>query len=154
MCRLSRRRLSIVFAKIPLLERRRLLAAADDLALEHRQMLLLGRMKATERVASFLLDQMTRVQPRGIQWPRVYLPMSRSDIADHLGLTTETVSRALGTLTRLGIIAAPNLHEITILQEERLAAHAHRMSPHRERVSEAIRSRPSMSVGVCTKTAS
>jgi len=153
VCRLSRRRLEIVLADFRSLERCMLLAAAEDLALAQRQMLLLGRMTATERVASFLLDQLSRAQPRGVRWPRVHLPMSRSDVADHLGLTTETVSRALQSLTRFGIISVPNRHEIAILQVERLASHAHRTSPHGEGISEAATSRPPMSERTVPKTA-
>jgi CRP/FNR family transcriptional regulator len=59
-------------------------------------MLLLGRKTARERVASFLLAHETCASP--LPAGHILLPMARTDIADYLGLTVETISR---TLTRL-----------------------------------------------------
>lgn len=64
-------------------------------------MLLLGRKTAKEKIASFLLDLAQRLQ----ESDRVELPMQRNDIADHLGLTIETVSRTLTEFARSGLIA-------------------------------------------------
>ena len=64
-------------------------------------MLLLGRKNAKEKIASFLLDLAQRLHDRD----RVELPMQRNDIADHLGLTIETVSRTLTEFARSGLIA-------------------------------------------------
>jgi CRP/FNR family transcriptional regulator, nitrogen fixation regulation protein len=74
-------------------------------ALERAQdhMLLLGRKSAKERVASFLLGLSRRAGTGGA----IALPMSRTDIADHLGLTIESVSRTLTQLEREGVIALP-----------------------------------------------
>ncbi|MBX9946930.1 MAG: helix-turn-helix domain-containing protein [Reyranella sp.] len=63
-------------------------------------MLLLGRKTAQEKVASFLLDMAERMSGDG----HFELPMQRSDIADHLGLTIETVSRTLTQFAREGVI--------------------------------------------------
>ena len=64
-------------------------------------MLLLGRKSAKEKMASFLLDLAHRLQ----QSDQVELPMQRTDIADHLGLTIETVSRTLTEFARSGLIS-------------------------------------------------
>jgi CRP/FNR family transcriptional regulator, nitrogen fixation regulation protein len=82
--------------------RLRLLAVAN-LQRTYQQMALLGRKTATEKIASFLLDMHRRstATDRSI----VDLPMSRTDIADYLGLTIETVSRAFARFQRDGIIA-------------------------------------------------
>lgn len=78
-----------------------------DRAREH--MLLLGRKTAPERVAAFLLDMADRIaaDDRRCNLPRFELPMTRSDIADYLGLTIETVSRTLSQFVRDGLIRMP-----------------------------------------------
>jgi CRP/FNR family nitrogen fixation transcriptional regulator len=63
-------------------------------------MLLLGRKTAQEKIATFLLDLAERMH----EDDHFELPMLRSDIADHLGLTIETVSRTLAALGRKGLI--------------------------------------------------
>lgn len=67
-------------------------------AQEH--MLLLGRKTAQEKIASFLLDLAQRMH----EDDQFELPMQRTDIADHLGLTIETVSRTLTQFARQGLI--------------------------------------------------
>ena len=63
-------------------------------------MMLLGRKTAQEKMATFLLDMAGRLSRED----RVELPMQRTDIADHLGLTIETVSRTLTQMVRDGLI--------------------------------------------------
>jgi CRP-like cAMP-binding protein len=77
--------------------------ASISLRLAHARLVLLGRKTASERIASFLLEMAERLpQSR----PNVLaLPMGRTDIADHLGLTIETVCRLLGHLRRDGTLA-------------------------------------------------
>jgi CRP-like cAMP-binding protein len=77
--------------------------ASVSLRLAHARLVLLGRRTASERIASFLLEMAERLpQSR----PNVLaLPMGRTDIADHLGLTIETVCRLLGHLRRDGTLA-------------------------------------------------
>lgn len=77
---------------------------AASLRTTHVLLLLLGRKTASERIASFLLEMAERL-PEG-QGGMLGLPMSRTDMADHLGLTIETVCRVLGHLRREGIILA------------------------------------------------
>jgi CRP/FNR family transcriptional regulator, nitrogen fixation regulation protein len=64
-------------------------------------MLLLGRKTAQEKMATFLLDMAERLSKDDEHFE---LPMLRSDIADHLGLTIETVSRTLTQFARSGLI--------------------------------------------------
>jgi CRP-like cAMP-binding protein len=85
------------------LARRLRQAGALSLQGAHARLVLLGRKTASERIASFLMEMAEQLpQPR----PGVLdLPMSRTDVADHLGLTIETVCRVLAALRREGTIA-------------------------------------------------
>jgi CRP/FNR family transcriptional regulator, anaerobic regulatory protein len=87
------------------------LSAAQD------RQLLLGRKCAIERIASFLLAMADRQAP---ETTAVDLPMSRSDIADYLGLTIETVSRVLGQLKAREIIDVPTVNRIVFTDREAL----------------------------------
>lgn len=98
LCRFPRRSLEVVIEENIKLEKRLLRMAANELAVAQDQMLLLGRKTARERVASFFLSLSERAVKRGQPGNPISVPMSRTDIADYLGLTTETVSR---TVTQL-----------------------------------------------------
>lgn len=87
-----------------------------DLANAHGRTLLLGRMTAPERVASFLLEMFERRD----RTKSLDLPMSRNDIADYLGLTIETVCRTLSAFKRSSLIAIPNPHQIELLDRDAL----------------------------------
>lgn len=108
LCRFSRRKLDTLIEQIPRIEKRLLGLAIDELAAAQDQMLLLGRKTAREKVASFLMMLSRRAERRGGTGNPVALPMGRSDIADYLGLTIETVSRTLTQLKRDGIIELPD----------------------------------------------
>ncbi|HYD27046.1 helix-turn-helix domain-containing protein [Brevundimonas sp.] len=78
--------------------------------------LILARQGATERVAAFLLDFAERQgHPEFID-----LPMTRQDIADHVGLTIHTVSRTLSQLQAEGLIEARSTRHVRLLQRGRL----------------------------------
>jgi CRP/FNR family nitrogen fixation transcriptional regulator len=77
-------------------------------AQEH--LLVLGRQNAPERVAAFLLDMAER--QGGLE--QFELPMSRSDIADYLGLTIETVSRVFSKFRQKGIIRLSGIRGVEI----------------------------------------
>jgi CRP/FNR family nitrogen fixation transcriptional regulator len=79
-------------------------------------MLLLGRKSALEKIASFLLDMAERTA----DGDALDLPMSRMDIADHLGLTIETVSRSFTQLERQGIIELPSARHIVLCNRSSL----------------------------------
>ena len=82
-------------------------------------MMLLGRKSARERIATFLLTMARRM---GCGGTAMELPMSRTDMADHLGLTVESVSRAVTLLERGGLIALPpNRRMVVIRDAEALA---------------------------------
>ncbi len=92
-------------------------ALRQELAAVRLQMLLLGQMSATEKVATFLLALAARTADFGAP---VHLPMRRADIADYLGLTIETVSRKLNEFKRLGVIELTTPCEFRIAEPTRL----------------------------------
>ncbi|MFD2264983.1 Crp/Fnr family transcriptional regulator [Lacibacterium aquatile] len=105
LCRFSRPRMEALLQKFPGMEKRLLGLAANELAIAQDLMLLLGRKTARERLASFFLMMVERLTRLGRTGNPLPLPMSRSDIADYLGLTTETVSRAFTQFRNDGLIA-------------------------------------------------
>jgi CRP/FNR family transcriptional regulator len=125
VCRFTRNKLHALIVEFPALEERLLATACSELVAAQEQMLLLGRKTALERVASFLLSWGAASGMCDEHCNRLKLPMTRSEIADHLGLTIETVSRTLSRMRAQGRIATPSNTEILILDRpwlEELAA--------------------------------
>ena len=89
---------------------------AGDLRHAEDHMLLLGRKTAMERVATFLLEMDRRLAKAGM----MALPMCRRDIGDYLGLTLETVSRALSQLSEQGILVFSSARQIVLRNRPRL----------------------------------
>lgn len=84
-------------------------------------MMTLGRKNAAEKVASFLLMLSRHVRPQQEGYSTSFaLPMGRSDIADFLGLTTETVSRQLTRLRKDGAIAIERTRHVEVLDLDEL----------------------------------
>jgi CRP/FNR family nitrogen fixation transcriptional regulator len=92
---------------------------ASNLRHAEDHMLLLGRKTSLERVAAFLLEMDCRLTAAGV----MALPMCRRDIADYLGLTLETVSRALSTLHHKGVLGFldQTQRQIVLLDRPKLA---------------------------------
>jgi len=124
ICRFERRRFDALLAERRELESALLARAGEVLAATQAQVLRLGHKSALERLASFLLAlpdfDPSRPAPAG----RIPLPMSRSDIADYLGLTLETVSRSFSRLRRQGVIRQLSLSEMVVERPEALRAAA------------------------------
>ena len=91
---------------------------AGDLRHAEDHMLLLGRKTAMERVATFLLEMDRRLAKAGM----MALPMSRRDIGDYLGLTLETVSRALSQLNDQGVLVFSSARQIVLRNRQQLTA--------------------------------
>jgi CRP/FNR family transcriptional regulator len=99
--------------------RRVLAIRQNDFVSAQDQMVLLGRKTAAERIATFLLH-LSALTGNGMRTSGFHIPMSRSDIADYLGLTIETVSRTLTKLKRDRIISLPEALEVRIVNRDRL----------------------------------
>jgi len=122
LCRFRKREYLALIRERPTLEAALLERATHELAAAQKQMLLLGRKTARERVASFLFDLPDLDPVRPSDEGHVRLPMTRTEIADYLGLTIETVSRELTRLKSTGLIEILSLKALRVIQPERLRA--------------------------------
>jgi CRP/FNR family transcriptional regulator len=118
--RYPRQRLDAVVEQSPELAARLFRQACIELGQAQRQMLLLGRKSADEKIASFLLEMAERQAGLGRPSDILDLPMSRQDIADHLGLTIETVSRTISRFKRSGVIVLTGRQHVILKDMARL----------------------------------
>jgi CRP/FNR family nitrogen fixation transcriptional regulator len=116
----KRRSLELVAESDAMVARNLLSMTTNNLQHAEDHMLLLGRKTSLERVVAFLLEMDKRLTAAGV----MTLPMCRRDIADYLGLTLETVSRALSRLHELGILGfiGNNQRQIVLLDQLQLAS--------------------------------
>jgi len=84
----------------------------------YERMVLLCHKSAQERIAWFLLEMADRSKINGGNC--VELPMTRSDIADYLGMVIETVSRVLTQLRQKGVISMKSVNSILLVDREGL----------------------------------
>ncbi|WP_339914356.1 cyclic nucleotide-binding domain-containing protein [uncultured Brevundimonas sp.] len=115
-CRFRKSEYRSLIRDCPTLETALLERATHELVAAQNQMLLLGRKTALERIATFLLELPSHDPARSRLEGQVHLPMTRSEIADYLGLTIETVSRILTRLKTQGVIHLVSLSELRIEQ--------------------------------------
>jgi CRP-like cAMP-binding protein len=92
------------------------------LAQSQEHIMALGRFTAEERVAAFLLSLVEAQRRRGHRGPVFDLPATRADIGEFLGLTLETVSRAISSFRRRNLIRLHGQSGIEILNEDALTA--------------------------------
>ena len=92
-----------------------LITATDEIEAHNDHIILLGHRRVPQRLAAFLLVMGHRWKTNGADGTVVQLPMARTDIADYLGLTIETVSRAFAEFKRLGYIALPKPNRAVLL---------------------------------------
>jgi CRP/FNR family transcriptional regulator, anaerobic regulatory protein len=100
-----------------------------EIVRDHDLFFLLGSMRAEGRIASFLINLLTRLHARGQSGDALHLRMTREDIGSYLGLTLETVSRTLSKLARNGLISL-QLKEVRILDLPAL----HQLSQHADEI--------------------
>lgn len=104
LCHFERERFLALIDRFPKLEHRLLGMASNELAASQEQMLVLGRKTALEKVASFLFMLSERGRRLGRPRSPVWVPMTRGDIGDYLGVTTETTSRMFTLLKKEGLV--------------------------------------------------
>ena len=107
-----RRRIERLCDEAPEIRKDLLSRLYSDLSAARNHLVMLGRQSAKERVAAFLLLLASRVEAS--DGDNIELPMGRLDIADYLGLTIETVCRALSDLKRSKLITMPSTHQVVL----------------------------------------
>ncbi len=81
-----------------------------EIVREHGVMLLLGSMRAEERLAAFLLNLVQRLQARGFSKSELILRMTREEIGSYLGMKLETVSRTFSKFADDGLVEVKQRH--------------------------------------------
>ncbi|MFA6970287.1 MAG: fumarate/nitrate reduction transcriptional regulator Fnr [Gallionella sp.] len=94
VCELPFNKLEALSRDIPKLQRHLHKIMSREIVRDQGIMLLLGSMRAEERLAAFLLNHSQRFAARGLSATQFQLRMSRQEIGSYLGLKLETVSRA------------------------------------------------------------
>jgi CRP/FNR family transcriptional regulator len=105
VCELPFANMEEIGKQMPQLQIQMLTRLSKELAGDKNLMLLLGKKTADEKLATFLLSLSKRFQDRGFSATDFQLSMSRSDIANHLGLAVETVSRLFSRFQEEGLIS-------------------------------------------------
>jgi CRP/FNR family transcriptional regulator len=90
-----------------------------EIVRDHGVMLLLGSMRAEERLAAFLLNLVQRLHARGFSQSELVLRMTREEIGSYLGMKLETVSRAFSRFQDEGLLEVKQ-RSIRIVDEEAL----------------------------------
>jgi CRP/FNR family transcriptional regulator, nitrogen fixation regulation protein len=114
--RYARPRLSAAAATDLRVATRLLDVTLAQLGKAYNRVALLGRKTAEEKLATFLLEMLDRSPDAKI----IELSMSRTDIADYLGLTIETVSRTFSVLKHAGVISLPSAQRVFVVDRKAL----------------------------------
>ena len=122
LCRIGLDAMQRLGVQFPHLQGKLLERACTELDTAHDRMMSLARMNPTERMADFLLRLAEQQVRAGNSGTSIFLPMPRADIADHLGLTVETVSRCLTALRTRGLITLPGTYRVELLDVPGLKA--------------------------------
>lgn len=104
VCVLPFNQLEILAQDVPTLQRHIYAIFSEELRGENEILLLLGKRSAETRLAALLINISSRYARRGYSSSRFLLSMPRTDIANYLGLTAETVSRLFSRFQKEGLI--------------------------------------------------
>ena len=105
--------------EIPSLQRHLHAVLSREIVRDHGVMMLLGSMRAEERLAAFLTNLSKRFMRRGFSPSEFHLRMTREEIGSYLGLKLETVSRLFSQFQKDGLIEVEQKH-VRIRDAERL----------------------------------
>jgi len=119
ICELPFNRLEELCHKLPGLQKQMMRLLGKEITSDQHMLMMLGQRSAEERLASFLLSLSTRYKHRGLSASEFYLPMSRQDIGNYLGLAIETVSRLFAHFQEEKLLTV-NRKQIRILNHAKL----------------------------------
>lgn len=105
ICEIPFEKLSELSMIMPVLHQNLHRIMSREIAFDHEIMLMLGKMRAEERLAAFLLNLSQRFSARGYSPASFQLRMTREEIGSYLGLKLETVSRIFSKFQEEGLIA-------------------------------------------------
>lgn len=129
ICELPFAELEAVSMRVPAMRRHLLRLLSRELQHNQKARLLLSMPRAEVRVAMFINHYRARLSERGFSANRLRFPMSRRELANHLGLAVETVSRALSTFCSKGYIVMYG-KEIEVIEPDELRELAARGLSH------------------------
>jgi CRP/FNR family transcriptional regulator len=121
VCEIPFARLEELFAEIPALLRHFHRLMSQEITREQNVMMLLGNMRAEQRLAVFFINLASRYAARGYSSRSFQLRMMREEIGNYLGLTIESISRLLSKYKKAGYVRVSN-REIEILDHASLKA--------------------------------
>ncbi|MCC6533121.1 MAG: fumarate/nitrate reduction transcriptional regulator Fnr [Burkholderiales bacterium] len=110
LCEIPYARLEDLTRDIPSLQRHFHRMMSREIVRDQGVMLLLGSMRAEERLATFLTNLSQRFASRGYSAQEFHLRMTREEIGSYLGLTLETVSRVFSRFQEDGLIEVHSKH--------------------------------------------
>ena len=110
MCEIPFPQLEGLCREIPALQHQFHKMMSREIIRDHGIMMLLGGMRAEERLAAFLLNLSQRYAARGYSATEFHLRMTRAEIGHYLGMKLETVSRTLTKFQEQGLITVSNKH--------------------------------------------
>lgn len=119
VCLIPFHELETISAKVPTIQRHLHRVMSREIVRDQGMMMMLGAMRAEERVIAFLLNLSQRYTARGYAATDFNLRMTREEIGSYLGLKLETVSRTFSHLQKEGLLHVEKKH-IRILDTVRL----------------------------------
>ena len=105
--------------EFPVLQRHVHKIMSREIVRENGMMMMLGNMRAEERLAAFLLNLVQRLHARGFSQSELILRMTREEIGSYLGLKLETISRTFSKFSDDGIIEVKQRY-VRILDADKL----------------------------------
>ncbi|MFM9835421.1 MAG: fumarate/nitrate reduction transcriptional regulator Fnr [Methylophilaceae bacterium] len=119
VCEMPFAHVEVLSREFPVLQRHVHKIMSREIVRENGIMMLLGNMRAEERLAAFLLNLVQRLHARGFSESEMILGMTREEIGSYLGLKLETISRTFSKFSEEGIIEVKQRY-VRIIQPQAL----------------------------------